>query len=107
MSDQIEISELEVVNAYYFLELSTSYHKDPNRDKNCLCDLFANFGLKIQQFNSDAYNTIIRRYNRIVDKIRKNKKSKKHKHYDFIPDKLFFRESDFPEFCAKQTSTTR
>ena len=107
MANIVEINEIELVDTYYSLELSSSYVSDPHRIRKSLADIFAWFGLKINSFNSASYNTIQSRYNRMVKKILSNKKARRDRHYDFIPDKLFFSESDFPELCTKKETATR
>ena len=105
MSNKVDISEFEFVDAYHSLGLSKKYVRDSNKDVKRLTDVFAYFGLKIAQFKSDTYYIILRRYNRILLKIGSNKKASRDIHYDFMPDKLFFSENDFPDFCTKETST--
>ena len=56
---------------------------------------------------SNTYYTIQARFDRIVTKIASNKKASRDKHYDFTPDKLFFSENEFPDFCTKDSPTTR
>ena len=105
MANIVVINEIELVDTYYLLELSTSYVSDPKRIRKSLIDIFAHFGLKMNNFNSASYNTIQSRYNQLVEKITKNKKARRDIHSGFIPDKLFFSESDLPELCTKETST--
>ena len=111
MSNKVEISEYEFVTAYHILELNSKYTGDPERDANCLCDIFAYFGLTINELSTATYNkrsptykTIYMRYKRIVEKIKSNKSAYKDKYFGFIPDKLFYSENDFPDFCSKETS---
>ena len=106
MSNKVEISEIEVVDTYHLLTLGSSYVYDPKKISKCLTDIFAHFGLKIAKFDSAAYNTIQMRYNRIVKKIKSNQSAtRRDRHFGFIPDKLFYSESDFPDLCTKETST--
>ena len=105
MANKIEISEFELVDAYFFLELGSSYVHDPEKIRKCLIDIFAYFGLKIINFNLPSFNTIRGRYNRIVAKIKSNQSAKRDRHYGFIPDKQFFSENDFPDLCTNETST--
>ena len=107
MSNKVEISEIEVVDTYYLLKLSSRYPRDPKKLNKRLADLFANFGLKIAKFNSAPFKTIQSRYNRIVEKIGSNKSCKKDRHFGFIPEKLFFSESEFPDLCTKENPTAR
>ena len=105
MSDKIEISEIELVDAYYYLNLSTSYVRDKKRVRKSLVDIFAYFGLKISNFNSAPYNIIQSRYNKILKRIDSNKSCKRDRHFGFIPEKLFFSESELPDLCTRENST--
>ena len=109
MSNKVEISEIEVVDTYYLLNLSSSYVRDPKKIDKRLTDLFAHFDLKIAKSNSNlaSYKTIQSRYTRIVQKIDSNKSCKRDKHFGFIPEKLFFCESEMPDLCTKENSTAR
>ena len=101
----MEINEIELVDAYFQLSLGSSYVNDPHKIRKCLVDIFAFFGLKIENFNSPSFNTIRGRYNRIVTKIKANQSARRDKHFGFILDKLFFSENDLPELCTKENST--
>ena len=109
MANKIEISEIEFVDTYYLLNLSSSYVRDPKKINLRLADIFANFGLKIAKSNSNlaSYKTIQSRYTRIVERIDSNKSCKRDKHFGFIPEKLFFSESEMPDLCTKENSTAR
>ena len=105
MSNKVEISEIEVVNTYHLLSLGSSYVNDPKKIRKCLADIFKHFGLKLNN-DSASYNTIQSRYNRILKKIKSNQSAtRRDRHFGFIPDKLFYSESDFPDLCTKETST--
>ena len=107
MANKIEISEIELVDTYYTLNISRRYVRDPKKIRKRLADIFANFGLKIAKFNTPSYNIIQSRYNRIVIQIDSNKSCKRDRHFGFIPEKLFFSESELPDLCTIENSTAR
>ena len=98
-----QISEIELVDSYYTLNISELYARKPDRFDKGILLVFANFGLKIVGFGSEAYKTIKKRYKRVLDQIKDNKKNSKAQHYNFDSEKLFFSASEFPNLCKKDS----
>ena len=98
-----QIKEIDVVNSFYNLNISATYARDPDRIAKGLVDVLADFGLKIVEFGSEAYRNLKRRYSRVLDQIRDNKKRSKDPHYNFDSEKLFYCASDFPNLCEKDS----
>ena len=102
----IEIKECQVVDDYINLGLSSTYKADPKKVEKCLKEIFQSHGLILIDTESNSYKTIRLRFTRILDKLRDNQKAKRHDHYKFDSDKLFFRQTDFPNLCAGANETT-
>ena len=101
----VQIKEIEVVDRYYDLEIDKRHARHHDRISLGLSDVFAYYGLEIN-FNTTAYPIIKKRYIRILDKIRDNKKATCANHYKFDSEKLFFCETEHPELCANETTAT-
>ena len=69
-------------------------------------EILRSHGLILIDSESNSYKTIRLRFTRILDKLRENQKAKRHEHYKFDSDKLFFRQTDFPNLCANETTAT-
>ena len=72
-----QITEIELVDSYHTLNISGLYARKPDRFDKGILLVFANFGLKIVGFGSEAYKTIKKRYKRVLDQIKDNKKNSK------------------------------
>ena len=97
----IQIKTIEVVDSFYDLDIAARYAHDPDRIAKGITDVFANSGLEIVDFGSEAHKTLKKRYGRVLDQIRSNKRHGKTRHNNFDSEKLFFRASEFPNLCKK------
>ena len=104
-----QITEYKLIDIWYDKELVF-----PNKKNqlgavidNFLCDVFADSGLELD-LSSPKYKTVVkRRCERILEKVRDNKKHQKPKYNGFSdPEKIFWSESEFPELL-KTTATAR
>ena len=103
----VQIKEIDVVDSYYDLKIGARYSRDKDKIAKRVFDVFANFGLKIIQFDSLAFKAIKMRYSRVEDQIKLNQKNAKHNRHDnFDSEKIFFCDSEYPELCDNQSTTT-
>ena len=100
-----QIKEIDVVDSYYKLDIATTYKYDPQRIAKGMLDVFADFGLKIVEIGSEAYKVIRKRYIRVLDQIKSNKKDAKARYDNFDPEKLFFCSTEYPKLCASKSTT--
>ena len=101
MECDLKITEHDVINFWLKLDLSFTSKNKSVVIKDFLCQIFTDSGLKIS-FDSPDYKTIKRRCERIIDKIKENKRNKQPKYYGFSdPEKIFFSESEFPNLCKR------
>ena len=105
MSEIIEITEKQFVDTWEELKLGGRYVRDKDRIVKHLCDIFANFGLKIIDFKSKEFNTIRRRYQHISKKILENKKvSSRSKYHGLKCENVFYSAAEFPDICENDST---
>ena len=102
-----QITEINVVDSYYDLDIASIYKHDPKRIANGMSHVFANFGLEFVDVGSEAYKCVRRRYTRVLDQIRSNKRNAKARYNNFDHEKLLFSSAEFPKLCADKSTTTR
>ena len=102
----VQIKEIEVVDIYYDSKIGATYRTNPDRIFLGLKDVFYTSGLRLVGVETPAYTTIKRRYERILEKIRANKKASRTRYQTFDSEKIFFCDSEHPEICANETTAT-
>ena len=96
------IKEHKVIDIWYDLNLVFTNSNRTEVIETFLSQIFADIGLKIAELTSDVFKVVKRRCERIVDKIRSNKRSQKSKYNGFPdPEKTFFDESEFTNLFKK------
>ena len=95
------ITEYKVIDLWHDSNLVFTNKNKPDVLKKFLCRIFADVGLELTEFSSLSYRNIRRRCERIIEKIKANKKHSKSKYDGFDPEKIFFRQSEFPELFKK------
>ena len=100
-----QIKEIDVVDSYYKLDIGKTFQHDPQRIANGMAHVFADFGLKIVEIGSEPYKVIRRRYTRVLEQIKSNKRDGKARYDNFDPEKLFFCSTEYPKLCASKSTT--
>ena len=104
-----KITERRVIDIWYELKLKITKTNYTDVVEHFLCQILGDCGLKVAETTSDknsaAYKTLKRRCDRIIHKVRLNKRDKKSKYNGYSdPEKLFVCESEFPKLFKKDVS---